>query len=448
MILNILLTTSDITFFSQNKNNVEILKKIPLFIYFDKFTDSLHFSENYKAFALENFDNFFDYFVEALQTGKTFNTSKQKLNINDILDKIFEEDLPSFDKIHIIYSNKINPKAQNNFLSYINKRFSVDAKTFNLLETATKYLILSQQISTKSGKIHIVFAEGSDIFVSKNTFHQNNFKTESIVRLETKNFSPFVIALANEILSDLQRLYNQKFTEDEKKSILLLLMLKLKKQEAEIKNKQQKYIVFSTRIPGSKQNFVLRIEKEKLNILQKKVTKNFIDEIKEKLNIGKNDYLGIVGNLNKNLYNLISENFATVVSLEPQKLIVTKEIDVAEAIKENETTFEENKIEADYEKQSSVKLSDIEIGWQIVLKNFDPRPGKGASMQKLEYLGDKIFVVIESTRSLRTGDIAEIKGDEIAVGTKAMFDIKRGGKIYGRFITRQIREIEIKKEKN
>lgn len=451
MILNILITSSYITIYSQNKSNIKILKKIPLQFYFDKFTDSILFSENYKAFSIHNFDNFFDYFVESLETGKTFNTSNQKLNTNDILDKIFEDDLSSFDKIHIICSSNIKQKAQNNFLSYINNKFSTNAQSYNLSEMATKYLVLSQQISSKSDKIYIMFAEGNDIYISTNTFQGNSFNTESIFQLETKNFSPYVIALANEILSNIQRLYNQKLTKDETNSTLELLMLKLKNKENAIKDKEQKYIVFSTKIPGSKQNYVIRIEKEKINILQKSITKNFIDEIKEKLEISKNYYLGIFGNLDKNLYDIISENLTRIIPIKPEKAIFTKEINVADAMKENETTFEVNNdgnnIDTGTEKLSSFKISDLEVGWQIVLKNFDPKAGKGASMQKLEYLGDKIFVVIESTRSLKTGDVAEIIDEEIAAGMQSNFNIKRGGKIYGRFITRQIKDIEIIKEK-
>jgi len=448
MTLDILFTSDSLSIFTQNESNVKLLKKIPLLFYFDKYTETFHFSENYKAFCMNNFNNFFDRFTFYLANDKAFITSENEMSGNDIFDIIFDTSIPDFDKLNIIYSNGIDNNAQTKFQQYISNKFSITPQIFFLSESSTKYLVLSQYINSAIDNIHIIFAEENKLFVSKNSFSNNTFKTESVNELKTKNFSTFTTALAKEILSNIQRIYNQKLTAEEITDTLEFLMIKLKDKEEAIKQKQEKYIVFSTKIPGSKENFIVRIEKEKINILQKTENKKLIAELCEKLNIEKTDKIGIIDNIDLSLYNELSENFSSCYLIEAEKIMTTKEVNVAEIMNENTTTFEKNIVDSNAEKAEKIKIDEIEIGWQIQLNNFDERPGKGASMQKLEFLGDKKFVVIESTRSLRTGDIAEAIEDDWTTGMQVSFNIYRGGKIYGRFNTRKIKEIDIIKEKN
>ena len=97
-----------------------------------------------------------------------------------------------------------------------------------------------------------------------------------------------------------------------------------------------------------------------------------------------------------------------------------------------------------FETIKQLQLADLTKGKQVRLNNNDPRPGKGKSVQVLEYLGDNKFIIISSNRSLQSGDVISSSSTTWNTGMQIEMNVERGGKFIGLFQTRMVESIEWK----
>ncbi len=98
----------------------------------------------------------------------------------------------------------------------------------------------------------------------------------------------------------------------------------------------------------------------------------------------------------------------------------------------------------EYRQVSQVVISQLASGTWVRLDTFDPTPGKGAAFQEMEYLGDGLFKVVASGRSLAPGDIAKPFAAAWQCEVQVDLEITRGPSSLGRFRTRVVKRISIK----
>jgi len=99
---------------------------------------------------------------------------------------------------------------------------------------------------------------------------------------------------------------------------------------------------------------------------------------------------------------------------------------------------------SDYRQVASVVISQLATGTWVRLDTFDPTPGKGAAFQEMEYIGDGLFRVVSSGRSLAPGDIAKPFAATWQAEVQVDLEITRGASSLGRFRTRVVKKISIK----
>ncbi len=99
---------------------------------------------------------------------------------------------------------------------------------------------------------------------------------------------------------------------------------------------------------------------------------------------------------------------------------------------------------SEYRQVPQVTISKLATGTWLRLDTFDPTPGKGAAFQEMEYLGDGLFRVVSSGRSLAPGDIAKPFAAIWQCEVQVDMEITRGASSLGRFRTRVVKRISIK----
>ena len=97
-----------------------------------------------------------------------------------------------------------------------------------------------------------------------------------------------------------------------------------------------------------------------------------------------------------------------------------------------------------YQEVATLDVMAIKKGTMVYVDTLDPRPGKGAAFQELEYQGDGIFMVTNSSRSLVAGDLAKALCMTWQQDMQLDFMITRNGCPLGKFRTRMVKRIRIK----
>lgn len=97
-----------------------------------------------------------------------------------------------------------------------------------------------------------------------------------------------------------------------------------------------------------------------------------------------------------------------------------------------------------YQEVPTLEVSTLKKGTMVYVDTLDPRPGKGEAFQELEYQGDGIFMIINSSRSLAAGDLAKALCMVWQQDMQLDFMITRNGCPLGKFRTRMVKRIRIK----
>ncbi len=449
MTLNFFVTENQAEIIFSEGENIKTNLNFFLNFFYDVKSQELYNSLFYRMFWLENKDDFFSEIFNIILGDKILKLGENEQKWSYFFDKVLNnvQYQPEYINLFMLENHiEVSKKIEN----YLKNRYNTDVKTYNLADYAVKNMILALSLQVETENLALIVADGTKIHLYSAGFDGRNIKTNYSKTLVNTNFSPFIQALATEILNNIQRIYSVKLTAEQQTDAIEYLSLKLHRIEDEIKANHKDFLVFSTRLPIETKRFIVRINMQTVEILKDKILKDLIADIYNSANINKNAKIVLLGEFNSTLQSELQSYFDDLQYVDFQRVVMVKDVDIEQFFEENKTVFEESESEEDdVEKLDSLDISsDLDIGWQVKLHTFDPRPDKGEAMQFLEYLGDKKFVVIDSTRSLKTGDVAESTIDIWQKGDAIIFNIYRSGKLFARFKTRSIKQIEIIREKN
>ncbi len=445
---------NSISFFLDNDNNISFFKNYPLFFYFDKTDNSFRNSDKYKIFALENNTNTFSNIFISFTENKAINNPVAK-DYSFFIKKIFSQLIslkPNYDKIEIVFSDTFSHEQKEQIFDFIAKNYKTNAGFFSISLLAAKNYILKRQLSSKKNNILILQNDENDLISTDYSFDTE--KINEILSLKINDFiyQPNAFVITNNILDDIIRIYNLKTNKNKN---INYIYYKILHKALEIENLPKNFVVISTKILGSEDRFSVRIETSKIKLLKQVYLKNMLATLERKNAISDDSILVLLGDLfdNQNLTEAFEDSFNHVEHATVEEVIKTRNEEFSAAQGEFSTMFleanpQEYEKEEQIEKTSELDIQKLEIGEQVKLTNFDPRPAKGYSSQLMEYLGNNRFVVLESTRSLKTGDILETENILWKAKNKLIFTVNRNGKLYGRFQTREIQSIEILSKKS
>ncbi len=438
-------------FFQQDKAEVTEIKGVDakqfLYFFFDKYSNTIKNSKNYKLFCLEEKQDFYDDIFANIRQKSTFMFGEKNLDYSFFIQNLFEKLLPNYEQIKLIYSAKLE-KNTLDLVENIIKQSGANSLVCNCLAeyAVKKYLLENIQQSAKN--VCVVESFSDKIYFSKVTINNNVLEIVAQKELKQKSFAPRKYALAKKITEDVCRIYKPEQVEQQLDRNVEYVYLRLKDEYEKIFEQPKEYVSISAKLLDSDQRFVVKIQPSELDVLSEMYAKEIAEELSE--NIGDVEKIIFVGDIFDN--DLVKNRLAIV---EKDKLFykmsevlavmdkeVVSEDEYATAFMAVDDIDEENK----YEEVKLLKISELKIGNVVKLTNYDSRKGKGYATQILEFVGENKFVVVDSTRSLKAGDLLEVNIDVWHAGIELIFDVFRGNKKYGRFKTREIQVIEIVEE--
>jgi hypothetical protein len=445
-----IIDTNAIIFFKEENNSIELITTEHLYFYYDSVTKQINNHEKYKIFVIENNQFAFADIIEKISNNQTITLDNRSLSFDFFISIIFEKIIPPQSSLEIIFSDNINSNAQQKIAQALNNKFSLTTLNETISFYIAKYHILKNQITTDySAKI--ISTNYNITTIANAKFSDNTLYINNVSKILSPTLSPETFAIAQTIIDDLERVYKKNISDQN--SIIEYLSLKIENKKHQIYNFPQDFFVISTRLPESQERFTIRIDKNKLKIQQQIFFKNYIAEINKTAQIPENENIIVCGDFFSNNIKIFNSFFDNIDNYNYSEILSFRNNELSQSNDEFSTMFMTNEevTEAPQKEQtniiSTLNINNLDVGDKVKLTNYDPRPNKGYSTQLIEYLANNRFVVIESTRSLRTGDILETKEQVWHAGIKLIFDVFRNGKLYGRFQTREIQTIEIISEK-
>lgn len=453
MNLIIHLTFDYITFFNENNGNIEFLSNNkssqPLFFYYDKFSDELKNNAKYKIFCLENKKDFFGNILQNIEQKSQAQIGTKTKNYDYFINFILEKIKDTYEEVKIIFSPNLNENNKTQFESIVKLKYP----NVKILSSYAKYsvknfLLKNQQIESLNS-IYVVESISNNITVSKANIVGNEISITQTDTITDTAFEPLRYALAKKITDEIYRIYQPKNKAKNPNDDIEYVYLKIDNFD-KIVNQPKEFVALSTRLKNSDERYILKIKPSELKYLADNYAKDLILKIQK--NVDEESKLMIVGDYFKD--SIITEKLGVlkndIVYQDSSEILSSIDKQIVEEDEYSTMFLAEYFVEtdSDFEQITSLELSQLDIGENIKLNNLDSRPGKGSSVQVLEYVGELKFVVIESTRSLKPGDLIETTEGVWHSGIQIIFTVFRGGQKYGRFQTREIQTIEISKENN
>ncbi|MBN2891924.1 MAG: hypothetical protein JXL97_08665 [Bacteroidales bacterium] len=438
-------------FFNENAGKIEFLPENnsvqDLFFYYDKFSGELKNNANYKAFCLEQKNEFFCNILSNLHKNEQITVGNNPQNYTYFLRAVLNKISGSYETVKIIYSAELAENTKTVFEQIVKSSFGNVQVLNSFAEYSIKsYLLKNQQ--TNEQVVFVLESFSDNIYISKANVVQNQITVTDKKVLSKTAYKSDRYALAKKLTDDIYRIYKPQNGSTTSENIEYVY-LKLSENYKEIINQPKEFVVLSTRLVGSSERYIVKIKPEEIKYLADNFAKSIVSAIDE--NLDKNAKLIVVGEIFKDSF--ISDKLGNLSN----NIVYQDSVDVLASINkeivaedEYSTMFlQADQVEQDSELEpvTTLEISSLEIGVNIKLTNYDPSPGKGYSNQLLEYVGEQKFVVIESTRSLKSGDLVESIEGVWHQGIKVVLNVFRGGKKYGKFQTREIQTIEILREK-
>ncbi len=402
----------------------------------------------YKIFALETKENFFSDIFDNLFKNKEIainnHVYQYSFFIQFIIQKIISAS-QNIESFNLIFSDYFNLQ-QKDLISNIFKNFNQNTFIIeNLAEIATKFHINKHQIFTPTNFLFIN-ALTENIQAIPTVYDAN----EIIVKKEqTKNIkiqNPLTYSLTNKILQFIYSSYKIAITDEQKDKNFSHLFAKLYDKTNQIVNFHKEFAVINTKLTNSNERYYVKINPKEIISVSQVEAKNMVSQLNSFNN--SNVVLVIGNNLDdKLLTQHLKEHFSKVIMLNLNDVLQSKDAPIAK-IDEFSTMFlaandNTNQDEPTSQILDNLQINSLEIGQNIVLNTFDAAEGKGAAREHFENVGENKFVVIDSTRSLKPGDLVETTESNWKSGIKLILTVFRGGKVYGKYQTREIQSIEI-----
>jgi hypothetical protein len=435
----IALIDNDYIHFFKKTEYVSEIKKVFLCFYYDKMSSKWLNDRRFSLFNANNNSNTFCSILEIFQKQDFLHVGNEKKDILSLIDNLFDEVIsvfPDFDELKLLFLPSVSDVVKEKLSKFFDSKFAQKIEYSDFFQPVFNSFLIRQNIPD-SDNLSGIFIDKKNLYLQNVSIRSNKIILNDGKILKNQIFNADFYALSMQIVGAIQRLYKLKLTEEQINDNFVYVYEKI--LNANVKLNDKDYLVFSTNLLGSFKRYTVRIDIQHIEMTKKL----YYSQLKEKLNsflTSDVDFV-ITSDIGDALMleffrkNLKVKSFLTLTEIFED---IDKEIETADDA--DKTMLVENKLTNAVD---IVRLEDLEIGQQIKLNNFDARPGKGESMQFVEYLGSGKFVVLDSTRSLRTGDILESKDNKWTIGKKLIFDVHRNGKLYGRFQMRETQTIEI-----
>lgn len=439
-------------FFNENEGQIQkhsdIETKQYLYFFYDKFTNEIKNNLKYRFFCLEGKTDFYGDIFNNIEKQVTFSFKDESKTYSFFIDNILSKIKDTFSEVKIIYSTNFSEVVKVSFKKIAEAKFQNVSVLNSFAEYSIKSYLL-KNIQTQEKTIFVVESFSDNLYISKAKIEQQQISVENQKVLNKTIYFPKRFALARKIAEDIFRIYRPQNVESDIDKNTEYIYLKINENFSEAVSKPKDFVVTSTKILGSDERYIVKIDPKELNVLSENFAKNVVSEIEK--NIDDSSKIILVGDIFRD------EILKTRIDSLKNDKIFMETVDILssidkEVVAEDEysTMFlatETQEDNSEFSQTTSLELNLLTVGANVKLTNYDSRPGKGYSSQLLEYVGENKFVVIESSRSLKAGDLVETKDGVWHPGIKLVLDVYRGGQKYGRFQTREIQTIETNEEK-
>lgn len=444
-----IINDNNFCFFSEDNKKINFIKSFPLIFYYNKIENTFINSLKLKVFALENNSNTFSNILANIIDAKKIDTPLAK-NFNFFIDNIFTDVLkkhPSYENIELIFSDSISSIIKEKLLSFLSAKYKISDTYFSLTEIISKAFIIKKQITSKTENIIIIENSDDDLFVADINFDSQNINITSSQNYQNFVFDPSAYAIAEKIVNDIIRIYSPKIENLQEN--IIYVYYKLLGKQLEIEHLPKDFVVLSTNLINSKERYTVRIETSNIKLLKQVYFNKILNKINSDFPNSQQSQNILFGNIfaNDEVKEFFENSFYHTNFLSAEEVLKTRNETFIETSDEFSTMFLEAPTEEIDQTNaaivSTLDTNTLDNGQSVKLTTYDPSPNKGYATQILENLGNNRFVVIESSRSLKTGDIVEAENPVWHAGIKIIFNVNRNGKLYGRFQTREIQTIEI-----
>lgn len=468
--------------FEHLKLNDEL--NFPFYFFIDNINQRIDYSFAYKVDYQDQKENYIgDLITGITQSGKTYQWYDYQSEYISLFSNIIKDikneyleimkkydnsiQLGEGDQIatNYIFSDNIIPEAKEKIIAYFSKNGLKLNEQFKFDTSIVEYHINKIQRRVIDKKYAVIETIGSHLNMSIVECKNNKYKRIHFQQFEDYGTDPRIQVIAKKIVDDVNRQEGLLAQAEDIKKEYLRHQTKAGKIVKALKNIKKPYLRIETTFavdPNRKIVTNLSLEEiDKLSYLHARQFSSFFTDhflSKAKLKTLDIEKVFLVGNtLNNELITAEFERFGN------DKLeYYSDEIGfvLKEALKEQQDEVEEEDeeatmfmvseaVEKDFETKTSkrelesLRIQELQIGQKVRLNNFDSTPGKGESVQELEYIGDNKFIIRHSTRSLLSGDEATSITTVWMPKIQIDFDIKRNGKTLGRFRTRPVVKIEL-----
>jgi len=463
------------TVFQQN-NDI----KFPFYFSVDNVNNKIDYSFIYKADYQDGkpdfYGNFLNLIIDKSQKYKWYEYETEIIDlliniINNVRTYYFENlkklagneniDESLAIPLNLVFSENVKLESREVLRNYLAKQnFKINLVTKNISELIVLHHINKNNFQIQNKDYAVIESLGENLNMSVVRVKDNIAEKIHFKTFPEYGTDPRVHVIAKKIVDDVNRQEGLlSKTEDLKKEYKRHQTKAIKIIEA-LKNFKKPFLTLSTTFavePSRKLVTNLSIEEvDKLSFLHARqfssfLTDHFLNTIGIK--ILDLDKIFLVGNtFNNELVNKEFVRFGAdrIIYMSDDISIVLQEayakpITNEPVIDNNATMFmvdDKNIVPETYQMFNKLNVADLKMGQEVKLTNSDPV--KGIEIQIMQYLGKNKFVIKESNRSLRSGDIAEPIVMAWTTGIQLDFDIHRNHKFFGRFRTRKVVSIEVK----
>lgn len=441
--------------------------RFPFYFYVDKLNNRIDYSELYKKNALDAAPDYYGNFTGQLGK-KTFLLNAYENEFVELLFPLISDvkemyytiistlvsDEPDKNEpipLSLSYSNYISDESKAVLEDFFRRNnFEIENSTRDFPLLVSKAFFRKNSIDFNKKKVAFIEALGKDLNISVVNSY-NRFDSEITHKQTFDNFGldPRSFILAKKIVDDLNKQEGVLNTTESKEQEYLRHLPLAEKLLENSENTVSPYLQVETNFAVDKNRTrTINISLEELNQLTyahvRQIARYFESHFLSEngLNVNEFDKIILLGDMlcNSSVQNeFIRFGRNKVEFLDSHEIfMVLRSLLHTEAPQKQEEKPEEEFKEVDF-----LNVQSLVSGQTVILKNFDSAPGKGESVQKLNYMGERKFLVEMSTRSLQRGDIAEALAEVWVPGMQVDFKITFNGKLRGVFKTRKIVNIHV-----
>ncbi len=375
------------------------------------------------------------------------------------MKKISDIDYNQKIPVAISFSDNIKPPNRVVIKQYIAKQnFEIAFDDFTLPGLLVDYFIEKEHLHCNDKNYAVVEALGNNLNISIVKIY-NEYDRE---RCELQSFHDFgvdprVKVLAERIVDDINRQEGLLSTDADKKREYKRQYPVARHYLKQLENQSTPYLIIQTTFaadPERKHNINLDVQsiERETGMFIRQISRSFENVVnKAGLQTGNLERIFLLGNTLNN--KLVQQEFSRFGNEKLQfienKMLSVLLVALLLPSREKQSSYsaaesmQETSNHREYKTIEFVTVAKLKPKTKIKILNHDPTPGKGDSMQEMQYLGDNKFLVINSTRSLQAGDIAIAITAVWTAGIQVDLKIERGGKTLGQFRTRPVKKIEV-----